>query len=330
MLDAVRGIPDHFAQGVAFAGTVGTEARGVRRAILCGMGGSAFPGDLLKIVSDPLGVDLTVSREYDVRAAGVGPDTLVIASSYSGNTEETISALADARARGARVLILSAGGALQTIAARDGLPAVKLERPTPDFQPRAATGFFLGALAAILENAGLLPGGARMMAQVGDGLRAHTDGVEGRALALAEALNGRIPVIYATAPFEPVALIAKIKFNENAKTPAFSYALPELNHNEMVGYTRLPGPFSAVIIDDPDAPARARHRVATTAATLEGAGVPVLRVALPAGEAPLVKAFAALYLFDFATCAHAALGGIDPNPVAMVEDFKAKLGPWAP
>ncbi|MEZ4466662.1 MAG: SIS domain-containing protein [bacterium] len=275
-------------------------------------------------------MDLSVSREYSVRAADLGADTLVIASSYSGNTEETIAALADARARGARVVILSAGGELAAIAARDGLPAVKLERPTPGFQPRAATGFFLGALAAILENAGLLPGGAAAMIAIGDGMRRHTDGVEDRALALAKALDGRIPVIYATAPFEPVALIAKIKFNENAKTPAFSYALPELNHNEMVGYTRLPGPFSAVVLDDPDAPSRAQHRVATTVATLETAGVPVIRVPLPAGEPPLVKAFAALYLFDFVTCAHAALGGIDPNPVAMVEDFKARLGPYVP
>ena len=327
MLEAVRGLPDHFAQGAAFAAPVGHQFRGVRRVIIAGMGGSAFPGELLRIHTDPLGLDLRVARDYQIHER-FGADTLVIAASYSGNTEETLAALADARQRGAQVMVISAGGQLAEIAARDGLAAVRLERPTPTFQPRAATGFFLGALAAVLENADLLPGGVAAMTATGAALRAHTQ-VEARAEAIAHTLHGRIPVLYATHPFGIVAQVIKIKFNENAKMPAFFYGIPELNHNEMVGFTRVTGPFTAVVVDDPAASDRHRHRVNTTVATLETNGVPVVRVPLPPHEAPLVQAFSALYLFDFATCALAALGGVDPNPVAMVEDFKQALGPWS-
>ncbi len=327
MLAAVRGIPGHFSPGAAAAGDAGRTCRGVERVVIAGMGGSAFPGDLLRLHTDPLGLDVQVARDYTIPHR-LDAQTLVIAASYSGNTEETLSALADARQRGAQVITLSAGGRLAEVAARDGLPSVVLSKPTPTFQPRAATGFFLGALAAILENADLLPGGVAAMVATGEALRAHT-AIEGAAQALAHSLDGRIPVLYATHPFGIVARVAKIKLNENAKVPAFFNEIPELNHNEMVGYTRLTGPFTAVMIEDSAAPARQQQRVATTVATLEANGVHVVRVPLVAGETPLVQALAALYLFDFASCALADLNGVDPNPVAMVEDFKQALGPWA-
>jgi glucose/mannose-6-phosphate isomerase len=326
MLAAVRGIPDHFSPGATAAGEAGRTCRGVRRVIIAGMGGSAFPGDLLRLHTDPLGIDLQVARDYRIHQR-VDAQTLVIAASYSGNTEETLSALADAQSRGAQVITLSAGGRLAEVAARDGLPSVVLSKPTPTFQPRAATGFFLGALAAILENAELLPNGVVAMLATGEALRRHTQ-VEAAAEVLAHHFEARIPVLYTTHPFGVVGRVAKIKLNENAKIPAFFNEIPELNHNEMVGYTRLSGPFTAVMVEDPGAHPRQQHRVATTVATLEANGVPVVRVPLVAGETPLVQALAALYLFDFASCALAARTGVDPNPVAMVEDFKRALGPW--
>jgi glucose/mannose-6-phosphate isomerase len=145
-------------------------------------------------------------------------------------------------------------------------------------------------------------------------------------MALAKRLQGRIPVFYATAPYGVVAQVIKIKINENSKTPAFFYEIPEFNHNEMVGFTRTPGPFTAVILDDPQAAERQRHRVNTTAATLRDNGLPVERIPLPDSANSLANALETLFFFDLVSCALAALDDIDPNPVAMVEDFKKRLG----
>lgn len=330
MLAAVRTLPQQLITGSSFVGDVGKAALGVKRVIVCGLGGSAFPAELLRLYTDPLGVDLTVSRDYVVRDHRLGADCLVVVSSFSGNTEETVAALHDARERGAQIVVMSAGGKLAVEAARHGLPYVAINKPTPEFQPRAASGFFISALAAVLDNAGLLTGGAVAMAAAGGALAKAVSARETEmidaALALAKRLRGRIPIIYATAPFGVVAKVVKIKLNENSKTPAFFYEIPEFNHNEMVGFTRLPADFSAVIIDDPEAPARLAHRVNVTAATLTDNGVQVERVSLSSASDDIVKAFESLLFFDYVSCALAALDGIDPNPVAMVEDFKRRLG----
>lgn len=330
MLAAVRTLPQQLIDGSSFVGDVGKAAIGVTRVIVCGLGGSAFPAELLRLYTDALGVDMTVSRDYVVRDHRLDAQCLVVVSSFSGNTEETVSALHDARERGAQIVVMSAGGKLAVEAATHGLPYVAINKPTPDFQPRAASGYFISALAAVLDNAGLLTGGAVAMAAAGGALAKAAQVGEAamidRAMDLAKRLRGRIPILYATAPFGVVAKIIKIKLNENSKTPAFFYEIPEFNHNEMVGFTRLPAQFSAVILDDPGCLARLAHRVNVTAETLVDNGVAVERVALSNAGDDIVKAFETLMFFDYVTCALAALDDIDPNPVAMVEDFKRRLG----
>lgn len=330
MLDAVRTLPQQLLDGRIFAGSAGADFKGVvSRVVICGMGGSAFPGDLLRLLTDALGLELLVSRDYVVHDNRIGPETLVIVSSFSGNTEETLAALDDARQRGAQVVVVSAGGKLAERADALSLPYVRIVKPSPGFQPRAATGFFISAFVTILENAGLIDGQSAALAAVSNGLKtlfSDEPALHARALSIAEVIRGRIPVFYATAPFGDVGKVVKIKLNENSKTPAFFYEIPEFNHNEMVGFTRMPGPFLAVVLEDPTAPERQQHRVATTVATLTDHGMPVERVRLRQTGPNLLRAFEMLVLFDFVSCALAALDGIDPNPVAMVEDFKKRLG----
>ncbi len=323
MLGSVRGLPRQFERGCELAGDVGASLRGVRRAVLCGMGGSAFPGDLLKVYTDPRGLDLRVSRDYAVHGPLDG-ETLAIVSSFSGNTEETLAALDDALARGARVVVISAGGELEARARANDLPYVKLEKPSPDFQPRAAMGYFVSAIGTVLANAGLLEDARSDLLSVGERLAQFEP--EAPARALAARLADRIPVIYATHPFvESAARVIKIKLTENAKCPAFYNGVPEFNHNEMVGYTRLTGPFTAVMLRDPGISDRMSRRLEVSMRTLEESGVPVLEVPLVDGP-PLHQLFCVLYLFDFVSCYLAEDAGIDPNPVAMVEAFKARLG----
>lgn len=324
MLAAIRGLPAQFSIGARFAAGVGAGYRGaVDAVVICGMGGSAFPGDLLALATQGAGVPVTVSRGYEI-SAPAGPRTLVVISSFSGNTEETLSALAEARSGGASVVVLTAGGALERMARADGLPLILLEKPTPDFQPRAATAYFVGALAQLLQDVGLWDDGVGLCAQVAQDLRG-LEGVEVEARAIGVALRDRIPVFYASSQLaQTAARIAKIKINENAKMPAFFNAVPEFNHNEMVGFTRMTGPFTVVLFQDAELSDRMRQRMAVSASTLRAHGVPVLEVHLR-GRSPLARAFHAIHLFDFASVGLAVAAGVDPNPVAMVESFKARL-----
>lgn len=326
MIAAVRGLPEHFNAGWRATGDVGVDLRGaIDRIVVTALGGSAFPADLLQLaVTCPV----IVSRDYVVHAH-LDARTLVIASSFSGNTEETLSAFDDAGRRGAPRVALTSGGRLAKRADEVGVPVIRLEKPFPEFQPRAATAMFVGALGRICQNLGLADGLEAIFEAVAERIRRMTD-VDARAVKLAADLRGRIPVILATAPFGAAAArIIKIKCNENAKIAAFWNVLPEFDHNELVGFTERHGPFSVVVLRDPRCAPRMAHRVEMTGRTLVENGVPVHAVDLPDAP-PLEQAFSALYLFDFVTCRLALQAGVDPNPVAMIESFKASLGPFRP
>ncbi len=324
MIAAVRGLPEHFAIGWRAAADVGRSFAGaIDRIVVAGLGGSAFPADLASLA---VPCPIAVSRDYVIRAP-LDPRTLVVASSFSGNTEETLAAFEDAARRGVPRMALTGGGRLAELAAAAGVPIIRLSKPFPTFQPRAATAMFVGALARLCEDLGLASDVRPRLDRVADRIREARD-TESRAAQLADALRGRIPVILATAPFgRTAARIIKIKLNENAKIAAFWNTIPEFNHNELVGFTDRHGPFSVVILRDPSVPERMAHRVEMTRKTLVESGVPVHMVDLPTGE-PLEQAFTALYLFDFVSCRLALQAGIDPNPVALIESFKASLGPY--
>ena len=333
MLSGVRGIPDHITEGFTLAeGAAASARRGEawspRRVTLCALGGSAFPGDLLWIALRDSGARFTVCRDYEP-PADLGEGDLVIVSSFSGNTEEALAALDLACASPARVVVICAGGALEARAHERALPLIRLTRPSPTFQPRAATGFFLGALTALLEDLGVCAGGRDRLAEVAREARALTSdpALAAEAAEVARALNGKIPVLYAPPPFaSSVARIAKIKINENAKCPAFWNEVPELNHNEMVGYTRLHAPLIAVFLTTSQTPPRQQTRVTRSIETLSKHGVATLAVPMKEARDPLASALSTLYLFDLVSCELAVMAGVDPNPVAMVEDFKASLG----
>jgi len=324
MMAAALGLPDHLGIGAAAARGVARFAQGVREVLVCGMGGSALPGDFLELYASPRRVRVTVSRDYSVSNVTLGSHVLAICSSYSGDTEETLAAFEQVRAAGCQVVTVSAGGALAERSAVNGIAHVRLERPDPNFQPRAATGYFYGAFLTLLEDAGLVQGASADLVALADALRALPV-LDLEAQALARALAGRIPVLYATAPFvQTAARVAKIKLNENAKVPAFFNALPELNHNELVGFTQTIGPFSAVLLRDPDLTPPMARRFDATVETLHDVGVPAHVVPMAHGSDEL-KLFATLRFFDGVSIYLAINAGVDPTPVALIEAFKRRL-----
>src|SRR4051794_1060600 len=221
--------------------------------VVAGMGGSAVGGYLARgALHGRLHRPLLVSDGYNL-PPWVGEGTLVLCSSYSGSTAETLACYDDARTVGAAIVAATTGGPLAERARRDGVPVV----PLPGgFQPRAAVGY---SLVAALEAAALAGVGPSLRdevetaAQLADRLAAEwgPDGPpEGAAKALARRLHGSVPVVMGAALTTPVAYRWKCQFNENAKLPAFSSLLPEADHNEICGWAGSSelGAFSAVVL----------------------------------------------------------------------------------
>ena len=271
-----------------------------------------------------------VVRGYGL-PAWVGRDTLVVAISYSGDTAETLACTADALERGCTPVCVASGGALAALAGERGLPLLSVPAGG---QPRASLGYLAMPLLATLEASGLCADSSADVDETVALLRAGNEALGPQAPAathVAKQLAGRLhkkqAVVYGAGLTVPAARRWKGQVNENAKAPAFWNELPELDHNEIMGWTSLPHVAAAtlaVFLDDAKGDARLLRRAALTAAALEARGVTVERVQTR-GASRLARLFSLVQLGDYASFYLALLYGVDPTPVAAIEDFKAKL-----
>lgn len=321
----ILGTPDQLAIGFRLAEGIKIDAP-FTALVLSGMGGSALPGDLLRtLLGEHAGrVPIIQNRSYGLGPLYHVPGALHVVLSYSGNTEETLESFEAASAAGYPLVAVSAGGKLEERAAAVGVPHVRLPIPQENFQPRMGTGYFLGVLLEILVNHGLIPDIKSELLSAMEDLKARMPELEERGKALSQKLSGRTPVLYASEPYRGLAMVGKIKLNENAKTPAFYNAFPELNHNEMVGFTLPQADFTVLMFRDPADHARLNRRFDLTAELLREKGVQVEVIDME-GERVYNKVFTTLALLDFASYFLALSYGQDPTPVDMVEALKGKL-----
>jgi glucose/mannose-6-phosphate isomerase len=310
-----------------------TESAGVRRRkcigglVFCGMGGSAIGGDL---ASAAVGVrataPITTIRSYDL-PAWVGPDTLVVCASYSGNTEETLSCFEQAGAAGApRVAVTTGGQLAQGARAAGDVPVIGVPS---GMQPRAAVVYATVAALQCAELAGAAPSlrseideaaalAAELVAEWGP------DAGASQPKQLAEAVGDRIPVIYGGPATTPVARRWRSQFNENGKRPAFFGALPEAHHNEVVGWHHARDKLMAFILESTNDQARIARRLDVTEGVMAEAGVKALRIR-GRGESAFAQIMSLVLLGDLASVYLAVLGGVDPTPVAEIESLKDRL-----
>jgi glucose/mannose-6-phosphate isomerase len=297
--------------------------------IVAGMGGSAVGGRLAAGAIGPrLHRPLVVTDGYAL-PGWAGQDTLVLCSSYSGTTEETLAAYDDAGTRGAPRIAVTTGGPLAERARRDGVPVI----PVPGgFQPRAAVGYSLvSALeaAAICGAAPSLRDEVEAAAALAETLAAEwgPDGAEdGEAKALARRLRGTVPVIAGAELAAPAAYRWKCQINENAGQPAFASALPEMDHNEAVGWPAAGGfgRFSAVFLEDPGNHPRNRLRSELTAEQAAAGAVVVERVTAR-GETATERLVSLVLLGDLVSLYLAVLRGEDPASIPPIDQLKAAL-----
>lgn len=325
--------PNQFIEGFKLA--KGVKVPGTFRSIMIsGMGGSALPGNLFRIYLHDLfqqsregkGMPLSI---YQNRSYSLPPESfdncLNFICSYSGNTEETIASFEEALRHKLPCIALSAGGKIEAMAKEHGVSHIKLPIPYENFQPRVGTGYFFGAMFQVLVNQELVPDTTAILTEQAKNILAKREELEERGKKLAKQLVGKTPVIYTTAKYKSVAMVWKIKFNEHAKTPAFWNFFPELNHNEMVGWTLPQGRFFVLMIRDLDTHPQNLKRIEITAQLLRAKGVEV-EILDMGGETVYERMFQSILLGDFAAYYLALEYGQDPTPVAMVEELKKLLG----
>lgn len=322
--------PSQFEEGFKIAKDIKVEG-GFTSVTISGMGGSALPANLLRTYCNSLfkthpdykPFEIYISRYYSLPPEG-HHDSLNLIASYSGNTEETISALEEAHSAGLKFVGLSSGGKIEELCKTYGAPHIKLPFPNPNFQPRMGTGYFFASMLQLLVNQGLVPDTtveiASLAGKFSDSMGVHEE--EGKKLAL--TLRGKTPVIYASPMYKSVAMIWKIKINENSKTPAFWNFFPEANHNEMVGFTNPQGKFFIILLKDPDDDPRNLKRYAATTRMVKEKGIDTVTLEME-GSDVFAKIFSSLNLADWTSYYLALEYNQDPTPVQMVEDFKKIL-----
>jgi glucose/mannose-6-phosphate isomerase len=294
--------------------------------VICGMGGSAIGADLAAAaIGDRAERPIRTVRGYDP-GPGVGPGTLVLCSSYSGDTEETLSCYERAGAAGASLVALTTGGKLAELARDDGIPVIGVPG---GIQPRAAVAYMM---VGAIECAALAGASPSLASEIQAAAALLTELVEewgpdsgddSLPKRLARSLHGHTPVIYGAGLTAPVARRWKSQVNENAKLPAFFGELPEADHNEICGFPRAAG-FASVFLDDPHGDPRLRRRVQLTAEAARS-GSEVVEVVEARGERGVARVMSMVLLGDLVSVYLAALDGTDPTPVKPIEDFKRRL-----
>lgn len=333
MIELIGRLPDQLRRGwqISRELVLDDAHRAAKAVAVVGMGGSAAAGDIVRgVFSDRLSVPLVSVRDYEL-PVWVDRQTLVIAASHSGATEETIAAFASALERRCPVAVITTGGPLGDVAASADLR--RLIYPN-ESEPRAALGYGVGLLCGLLERAGKLElGDAEIEAAAAaievvvasDGPVAATD--TSVAKQLAWSLVGRLPVVEGSGFLAPVARRWRTQLNENAKSTAIAEELPEATHNSVVGYEQpemlRDNTFYVFLASPLDHPRSARRaNVSTELLTAVGISHQVVPVG---GEGRLAQALAAVALGDYVSAYLALLYGVDPTPVDAISHVKRSL-----
>jgi glucose/mannose-6-phosphate isomerase len=336
----VLGAVERFPEQCREAWGIGTSASGlpdatdVASVVVLGMGGSGVAGDVTQAVVEPrLPLPLRTVKGYGPLPEWIGRNTLVFAVSYSGKTEETIAALSEAHARGARAVAISSGGPLADIAREQGVAHIAIPG---GLQPRASLGYLTLPVLAVLDKVGLIPPLSDDLAEAEEvlarlALRCHRGRrvEENPAKDLAARIVGHIPFIYGQEGLTGVAAYRfKCDLNEYGKTPSSWHFFPELNHNEIVGWNQLAAVTRrscvVVMLRDTDEHPRIVRRIEITQGLIRDQVADVVEVRAE-GRSPLARVLSLVLVTQLAAIYVGLAYGVDPGPVRVIEDLKAQL-----
>lgn len=316
--------PKQFKEGFELAKNI--KVRGdFSSVIVSGMGGSALPTEVIKLYLDEndsqkKDFNLFANRTYAL-PKNSGKNCLHIVSSFSGNTEETLSSLQEIIKKKLPVIGIAYGGKLIEICKKNNIPYIELPFVS---QPRYATGYFFSTTLKILANARLIKLDEQKIIREAENLKKEILKSESKGKSLAQKLVGKTPIIYSSDKMRAVAMIWKIKINENAKTPAFYNVYPELSHNEMVGFTLPQSKFHILTLMNKSDHPQIQKRMKITTKLYKQKGIDTSLIEID-NSSVFNSVFQSLILGDWISYYLALAYKQDPTPVRMVEDLKKML-----
>lgn len=332
MYSLIRSFPEQSAEAVDIAKKTRLifSLSKIRNIVVTGLGGSAIGGDILRGYSaGQADVPIIVNRSYTLPQF-VGKNTLVVVSSYSGGTEETISAYAQARKKGAQILVISSGGKIGEMAAKLRHNWIKIPGGVP---PRAALGYSFFTMLTAFQMVGVLKSKPAELKETLDLLRhlsaEYSDYEKNpQPLQLAEQMANMLPIIYSsTERFDAVNLRWRGQISENAKTVAYGNLFPEMNHNEIVGYSTLKDLlsrfFAVYLLDEEDHP-RVKARFEFVKEIIRPYCSDVVEIHSQ-GKSLLARIFSLVHFGDWLSFYLAIKKGVDPTPVGNIDMLKKRL-----
>lgn len=328
MRDIIASLPDQISAAMRTGSRARFPVDEAQRIFLVGMGGSAIAGDVFAAwVADRSRVPIQVVRDYRLPSYARSED-LLVAVSYSGNTEETLAATAQGIKLGCRVIVITAGGTLGELARKNDFPVFDVPTGLP---PRGAFGHLFGILAWISgdwtysDPRDELDGAVAHLRELREKLRPESEVRANRAKALAVRIKAAVPIIYAPPPFSSIARRWQTQLNENAKVLAFSSTFPEADHNELVGWVEDPRARShrAILLRDRDESEEMRRQLDITVGLMsKRTKVEQVR---DDGSTLVSRMLGTLYLGDYVSLYLAVLRHVDPMVLKPIVTLKEKL-----
>ena len=330
---AIKAFPDHLQEGWErgeAADAFGYSADQFDGVVVCGMGGSAIGGDLVRTLAEPeCPIPFQSVRSYGL-PGWVGAKTLVIVSTYSGGTEETLSAFAQAISRFATVVVVTSGGEARARAEKAGLKWIEIPG---GLQPRAALGYSFGVVLRMARAFGMASVSDEDMAETLSAAREQTTNYahmgSNPSFDMADALHGMLPLIYSgVGLLEAVNLRWRTQIHENAKTPAVGHLFPELDHNEIMSFEAAPreiaGRMAVVVLRDHDDHPQVKRRMDITREIVRSY-VGAWHEVETEGESRLARMCSLIQLGDWVSFWLAMRRRVDPSPVDNIQKLKEML-----
>ncbi len=324
MKNLVENFPNQLKEALQIAAASKISAgKNIHNVLITGLGGSGIGGTIVsELAAKHSKIPFSVSKDYFIPNF-VNENTLVIVSSYSGNTEETLSAMQLALEKKAQVACVTSGGKVKEIAEKNKLDLIVIPGGNP---PRSCLGYSLVQLLHILDAKGILSFNYRKQIEEAISLlTTKKPDIQKEAHAYAEKLKGKIPVIYCLGPTEGVAIRFRQQINENSKMLCWHHVIPEMNHNELVGWTEKNEDLAVCILRTAFDYERNLKRLDINKTVITKFTSTFFEIT-GQGSTPLVQALYLIHLTDWLSCYIADLKHIDPVEVKIIDFLKSELG----
>lgn len=296
--------------------------RQFKNIVICGLGGSGIGGTIVaQLLADHISVPIVLNKDYSIPSF-VNEDTLIIASSYSGNTEETLEAVNAGIAKGAEFCVVTSGGKLQTLAEEKGANLILVPAGMP---PRGAFGYSFPQLYFVMEHYGLIDSAFKAdFATAGALIDGEEADIKSQAEDMAHYLKDKMGILYSDAAFEGVCVRFRQQLNENSKVLCWHHAIPEMNHNELVGWKQQNDQLAVVVFRNETDHPRTQKRMDLCKGIFEGY-TPNVREYWSKGDTMLQRTLYLIHLGDWTSYYLSELNGVDILEIEVINYLKGEL-----